>query len=467
VKWKDKNIAIGDLSLDAQNPRIQIAHGSSQDVIAEYLFETEDVIELCRSINSTGGLFPNERLIVVAHGSKYVVLEGNRRLCASRAIIAPSKVPANFKRHIPQADQATIASLATIACTVAPSRDEADPIIAKLHSFTSRKSWKPIAKMRYAWNLFKRHANLDTIANDIGERSSNVKKMIRRYAIYRRILGLPWTEKELGVLQTDTIKITPVTRVFELDAARQEIGDVFGENGDYCGVHDEDDFDAALKQIATDFMLPAQGDTKPKENTRTDVGAYLRAATPQLVSTFSHAKTAPGGGKIIPFKGKTGTPPSSSPSTSKPRPPPPQRRFFDTLNVRIDDARSLDFCRELRVINRDSCPNATGLLIRATMESSLIWFMKKKGQWAPFKKALGKPSSGLEDLVNWAKDKSNALFTDESVRRCLERFSKEVHDLNAIAHSTSFRLDAQSMYRITDNARPVIEHIVENKENLP
>ncbi len=86
------NLRVDELLLDAENPRF--VHGASQrDVLQKILDDQrEKLFSLAESI-SADGMNPVERLLVLRDSkqtSKFVVLEGNRRLAALTILENPS-----------------------------------------------------------------------------------------------------------------------------------------------------------------------------------------------------------------------------------------------------------------------------------------------------------------------------------------------------------------------------------------
>jgi len=87
--WEDCEIDTFDISLDKENPRIPESRRANQDYIRSHMISYEGVLELASKISDWGGLFPHERIIVIQEKGEYVVVEGNRRVCASYILLRP------------------------------------------------------------------------------------------------------------------------------------------------------------------------------------------------------------------------------------------------------------------------------------------------------------------------------------------------------------------------------------------
>ena len=81
-----------DLHFDRRNPRLAeygITDSTSDEDILSILWDAMDVMELVQSI-AASGYFQHEPLIVTVEDEKYIVIEGNRRLAAVKALMDPA-----------------------------------------------------------------------------------------------------------------------------------------------------------------------------------------------------------------------------------------------------------------------------------------------------------------------------------------------------------------------------------------
>lgn len=141
AKFKFEPLPLGDIALDELNPRIVVQTPlTSQDAIAAYLFEHEDLASFVKRIAHSGKNKGAERPYVVKKGAKYVVLEGNSRIAAYKVLAGLVKVPSEYQSQIPTVSDDFKASLLVVDCTIAPSRDALLPIMAESHFGTGDKS---------------------------------------------------------------------------------------------------------------------------------------------------------------------------------------------------------------------------------------------------------------------------------------------------------------------------------------
>src|ERR1041384_6955475 len=81
MDYKLDDIEIGLLDLDPENPRLPNYVPRDHQSMLEFLAKSSSIEELISAI-SENDFFPAESLIAVPHGTRYQVVEGNRRLTA-------------------------------------------------------------------------------------------------------------------------------------------------------------------------------------------------------------------------------------------------------------------------------------------------------------------------------------------------------------------------------------------------
>src|SRR5262245_12100070 len=94
MSWKTGQVRVANLELDPLNPRLPGVGTTrhTREIVAE-MIEHENILELAKSIVEFGGLYPNERLILVEEGGEKIVVEGNRRLSALKLLHSPDLAP--------------------------------------------------------------------------------------------------------------------------------------------------------------------------------------------------------------------------------------------------------------------------------------------------------------------------------------------------------------------------------------
>ena len=91
-----KNVSIIDLYLDQHNIRTPISE-DKQDALIRDMFANEEAFEIVKSYVQNG-TFPDEFPIGIKENGRMIIIEGNRRLAALKALNIPSIVPAWTKK---------------------------------------------------------------------------------------------------------------------------------------------------------------------------------------------------------------------------------------------------------------------------------------------------------------------------------------------------------------------------------
>jgi len=155
MDWPIKEFKIQEVFLDSKNIRIPISL-NNQNALIQDLFMNEDTFEIAKSIMHYG-LFPDEFPIVIKEDNKIITIEGNRRLAALKALNKPEIVPtyqnklSNIKKK----------NFNTIKVVVAPSRDDANMLIANKHTINLRKQWKPLRQAYFYKSQMDNGKNID------------------------------------------------------------------------------------------------------------------------------------------------------------------------------------------------------------------------------------------------------------------------------------------------------------------
>jgi hypothetical protein len=143
-------VAIEKLSFDRQNPRFtpdKRPEGNSDNAIIAQLVASADLGELVQSI-SAGGYVDIEPLIAIGRDNELVVLEGNRRLGALKALKDPT-LASNAKITIPAVPSDKKASLDEVSVYRVEQESEARDLIGFKH-INGPQPWDAYAKARYA-----------------------------------------------------------------------------------------------------------------------------------------------------------------------------------------------------------------------------------------------------------------------------------------------------------------------------
>jgi hypothetical protein len=196
VQLQMVEVNVEDLLLDLDNYRIP-TRPDDEAAALNYLFAEEDVLGAAKLI-LRDGYFDNEVPIVVEDGDAYVVLEGNRRVSALKGLLSPEAIPSHahdlralLKRYAVEADDLPEA----IRALVAPSREAANPHIARLHTTVPKKRWSRDQQANYYYSLLGPTTTVDdlrTVYPDV-----DVVRFIKMVGMRRFLTGVAFSDPSL------------------------------------------------------------------------------------------------------------------------------------------------------------------------------------------------------------------------------------------------------------------------------
>lgn len=341
--WGEARLSPLEILLDRQNPRINVTSTDVENDIIKKLLKYEEVTDLAKKL-AKGGLLPGERPIVVKENGQYVVLEGNRRICASKLLLNSELIPPEYRRGFPTittADQLEL--LKKIKVDVSPDRRTAEPILTLRHTESGIKRWKPVARMRRVMRLLDEGFTVEQIAEQHQETPGKIRKTIKEFRLLSlagQLKGLTKTER--SKLEDPDLKTNPFTRFFDLSGVKEYLQLSFSVSGLAQIGGTRKQFDDKLIKIVRAFLNSADFDT------RTDPTAVFGAD----FRKFKVGLAKPAKRKKDP-KDKTSEPPPAPPPSSTPSPPRPATqpdRFFERLVCRIDSNQIASVVIEIKKI---------------------------------------------------------------------------------------------------------------------
>lgn len=168
-----------DLHFDWKNPRLAeygITARTTDNKIISTLWHAMDVQELVQSI-AASGYFPHEPLIVTEEDGKNIVIEGNRRLAAVRALTDPG-LAKSLGWDGPILTESALVKLENLPVTIS-GREQAWRYLGFKHVNGPAK-WSSFAKAQYISDIHKKYnISLEDIADQIGDRHKTVQRLYR------------------------------------------------------------------------------------------------------------------------------------------------------------------------------------------------------------------------------------------------------------------------------------------------
>lgn len=193
-------VDLNRLLLDLDNYRIPTRRDDEAGAL-KYLFASEDVLSAARLI-LRDGYFDNEVPIVVASDESanpaYIVLEGNRRVSALKALQDPTIVPGHeadvralLKRYAVEAENLP----ERIRVIVAADRVSAAPHVARLHTGISKKRWSRDQQATFYYSLVDDQTTVDDVKAQYPD--VEIARFMKMAVMRRFLAAAPFTDQSL------------------------------------------------------------------------------------------------------------------------------------------------------------------------------------------------------------------------------------------------------------------------------
>lgn len=398
--WKRKTLRIKDeLVLDPKNVRLETTTAQVEADIIEDLFENEGAFGLVETIVLVGYLTHEIPIVVVRRG-KNVVVEGNRRLAALKAIQNPLLAPgysariSNLTKALTKAQRDALKS---IEVQIAPSQPQADQVVAALHTSSQRRAWTPVRQAAF----FQAQIDAGRTYQQLLQRYPTID--VRRFVLRARLINRLKLAVKKDVDLSDFVdgkgfktSFSTLTRILE----SKDFGDVTGIDLDSKG-------NLKTKLAAAQFNAAAvvivEGMADGSINTRTlntvksprflQLMAEIRTAA-GIPASSSNAPTAggSGSGKSGPSSNQTsgvsgqggasgGGAASGSPA-KKTATKKAKQQYLATGHISAPSVYPVALVlhlQELSISDIQRFPNSTFLLLRAVLEKSIKSYAEAKG----------------------------------------------------------------------------------------
>ena len=445
-KWSRQTSKVTNLILDPDNIRLEIEQkNKSQDALLADLFTNENALQILASI-AKNGLFPDELPVVIKENNKLIVLEGNRRVAALKAIVNPSIVPgheARIKEIIK-----SFSPITQIEVVVAPSRADALKLLADKHTQVTRRRWKPLRQAYFYYAQLERGRSID----DLKETYSNVDipKYVRMWEFHKIARSLKYDSDEIArkAYEQRSFPVSTVQRLYDDDEFKSLLNFSFDENG-VLQIHSaKKEFEEAVKRIVSDAI---------DKGSSTYIDTRILNDSDKRREYFKNLKTLPSSDKELSsedFKEKI----------------PPVRKSY--LGIAPKDIQFLlqapavkRILKELQNINYSRFPHATYDLMRSFLECSLKSYFKSHGHTVGGRNGRVQLEQALSTFI----DSSNK-FGDADLKQLassikgdagMKAYTAEL--LNAANHNPYILISPTQVEEAWEKLEPLLRYLLSNK----
>lgn len=469
--WQTKTLAVASLHLDAKNPRLgrETLSRAPREII-QYLFEHDKALEVAESI-ATRGFFPNEPLLAIREDGRYVVVEGNRRLAALKALREPGLLEGHFQRKVARQSRqiADPQSIANVPVVIATSRRLTDRQVVGRHIGSPVLAWEAENRASFILDKLKEGYDNDELRDVLGFSLSHIQQARQTRAIADMARSIELPDEVKAKLDGPRAKIfTTLGRVFDSTIGRDFLQVEPDSDHGIRGTTTKKQFVRGFTKLVTDVALGKA--TSRTLNTNENIRAYFESWGPKDRPEKKRGSFVPS--EII--KGKSvashsGKPPVASPKKSK--------QICKTVlpknfKVRFGSDRLIDIRRELTKLKRDDFPNAGAIVLRVFLELAVVDYLERIGELPNIIEKIEKRQHGrklpfgvptMRQLVPTMKQIARRQLPDGDFRKVDKALHYDpsapftISDLHGFVHSSDlpserdiqqFWLRTESLFRM-------------------
>ncbi|WP_433891777.1 hypothetical protein [Streptomyces sp. CA-111067] len=436
--WEEANVDVVDeLHLDPHNVRIDLPETAPESDIIQDLFHNEKALTLVDSICKVG-LLTHEVPIAIKRDDQLVVVEGNRRVAALKAIQNPFLAPEHRARITKATQGVDFDSLRRITVKVAPNEDEANQLIAAIHTGNQRVGWSPSRQAAFFQAQIEAGKSPEYLISHYP--TVEVRKFIIRSQLLSLFRGVEYKDSELkDYVRSRTFPVSVLARLYDNDEflllaqirVAEQAARVVLESS-------PQQFNAVAEKIVHDIRSKSIN-TRTLNSTRSESYTnYMNELRELITNHVDHTKNRSTNTQKAPVASSQNQPPggpaaqtsksnsggSNGGSQQAPTNPPPVNtqgqakpdekikgsnpNYLDLSQIKIDPSYPptiRKICEELTLINIKKFPNATLDLLRTFLEKAIKAYAEKLG--VDLKQQTGQQAGGYVQLghcLTWLEE---------------------------------------------------------------
>lgn len=376
-----------DLRLDPTNVRLdRDSQNAPEGDIIRDLFLNEGAMSLARGVATVGWL-THERPVVLNENGKWIVVEGNRRTAALKALHNPRSVPASFTELTTLAKQIpNLKSLESIEVLIAPSRAAADELVANIHTANPRRAWSPLRRADFFYaQVEQKGATVEELKTRYP--SADVPKYIEMAEMQKLLRTVKYADPVLSdFVSKKTFPISVFDRLYSndkfLDLAKISVDN---NTGHVTVFGNQQDFAKLATKVVTDIR-DRNIDTRVLN--KPDLPAYKK-----YMKELSILEVEKDSGAPVPVLTKLIIPVN----------PHKAKLTLDTSALRgIDGFPAIDrILDEISRLKYRDFPNATFDLLRTFIEKSVKAYAESLEETIPTKRG----QVSFDDTLAYLQDK--------------------------------------------------------------
>ncbi len=415
--------------------------------------------------------------MAIKENDRLVVVEGNRRLAALKALREPGLLEGSKQRQIERLSRriSDPQSIATVPVTIAPSRRATDRQIVGRHIGTPVLAWEAENRASFILEKLEEGYDNDELQKELGFTSADIQKARQTRAIADMARSLDLPEEVKAKLDNPRAKVfTTLARVFDSSVGRDYLHVDRDANHGLRGTTTKNEFVRGFTKLVSDVALG-------KESSRTlnsseDIKTYFEKWKPR-------ERPAKKRGSFVPSEVIQGKSIASSPAKREPALTPKKSKQESKtvlprdLHVRFGNDRLIDIRRELTKLKRDKFPNSGAVLLRVFFELAVINYLERTGELPKIVQKLGGKGKlpfgvpTMKQLVpaitKIAKEKLSVAESNkvEKAIRYDAAAPFTISDLHSFVHQSADLPSARDIWQFWLRTEPLFRLILEREAN--
>ncbi|GAA1180108.1 hypothetical protein GCM10009631_18830 [Corynebacterium glaucum] len=468
---KRRSIPISKIDLDLTNARFR-DDAKDQNQAIEFMLAVagEKCLGLLKDITTRGDLNPSDLPIAVVDGTRYRMLEGNRRLTCLKIWKHPAllnSLPADLKDRYQKRFQSVIAKSPfsppdALDVVVVTSLEEADSWIDKKHGLGKESGASTVE-----WNSFEKDRRRFRRTNKRSPSYSFIELLNAEYSDDPMLIRY--------LTEVINVQYTTLKRLLDNSVMRDEIGIQYHLNGRTTMKLSASEMRPFITHLLADLAKRNQ-DSRSLHSSE-DVGAYLReladkelpspSAMAATVPPGDNSKTEPSGQSYpqSPDSQPTSTPQGNdSPSPPKPEPKPQRRkthaRVFEGLDLSGFSEKIADLATNTSRLSVENNPDVVSILLRVILDLTAFQFLDRFGKGNPPRELDKRLLEVLKILDPGATEQLKQAETARPFNTLFHSIRNDPNHLRLAqfaVHSPSFVSTAAETKRLADRYEPMLE----------
>lgn len=472
--------SVRDLVLDVSNYRFPIDQ-PTESAAMNYLFAAHDVMDVARII-LRDGYVDNELPFVVEEGDRLIILEGNRRLSALRALLDPSLVPSHqteldrlLRRYAPEAADLP----EKIRVMRFPDREVAAPVLARLHIGESKKAWSLDEQAKFVLAQLTDGVTAEALKEQLPA-IKDVVRLIRMGHVREMLKDVTFDDPALGeYAASDRLAMSSFEYAYRNSEIQAAIGIAFDDNGNLISRPSTTMHVAALARLLRGFKAGELNTRRGLKPGSEDFRKLLAEMRDEPETSESPEPDGDDRGTSNP-KADTPDPRPSTPSDTAPSggtraPDPTDDQASRRGPNNPETKRNLDFSgidetplplplkhrvRELRRVDVTEFPAAAAMLMRSVLEAAIKEHYGVKSG----KEATGMLSAVMTRVTaDYGKDGhlAHAISTINRTGKGASTTPGTGEWFNLVTHSVNLDVNAKQVHESWRVAFPLVRFLLQ------